>query len=173
MADWNNPEVEMETEEDRIYNETAANLMQEVSLPISSVTEPQFQAGEIPVSLPASVAIPEPTSSHSLPENADAEMQKRLDAVRSGFKTVEVEALGHRKPFPGGPVSMPASGSNVFTFGQNQAKDQTNAGNMSRPLSPTLKLYQLRHCQDFILESQLLQTLIQVNWQALVLFYGG
>ena len=127
----------METEEDRIYNETAANLMQEVSLPPSSVTEPQFQAAEIPVSLPASVAIPEPTSSYSLPENADAEMQKRLDAVRSGFKTVEVEALGHQKPYPGALVSMPASGSNVFTFGQNQAKDQANAVNTSRPLSPT------------------------------------
>ena len=104
MRGWEEPEAQ----------EILDELMQEV--PVSSpVADEQFQ----PPAQPSSVNVSIPPSSvpilfppASTPSTNDAnlsDMQKRVAALRFGQHVSIVEAQGHRKPYPGAPVSIPPS----------------------------------------------------------------
>ena len=81
MTEWGNQEVQIETEEDRVYKETAAQLLQEVSLSFPSTENP---VASTLVSIPMSVATSELSrpSSSILSSNANQDMQARLTAAR-------------------------------------------------------------------------------------------
>ena len=106
MAEWGNHEVQTETEEDRVYKETDAQLLQEVSLSFASAENP---VARTPVSIPMSVATPKLSgpSSSILPSDADQDMQARLTAVRQPM--TEGFNLGSQQRFN-------------FSFGQRQTK---------------------------------------------------
>ena len=73
----------METEEDRIYGETQAALLQEVSLSFPHVENPGNPVVSTPISIPLSIPAMELSgpSMSSLSEGADQDMQDRLNAI--------------------------------------------------------------------------------------------
>ena len=70
---WGEPEIHMETEEDRIYGETQAALLQEVSLSFLHVENPGNPVVSTPISIPISVLAVELSgpSTSSLPESTN------------------------------------------------------------------------------------------------------
>ena len=97
MEGWGNPDLQTENEEERVYNETAAELLQEVSLSFPASTGQNTPAVNVfMLDTPSFVVLgSSQLSPPSLPMNTDVEMQdmrRRLEAVNSGLPVFKVVA---------------------------------------------------------------------------------
>ena len=134
MRGWEEPEAQVELEE----------LMQEVPVSIP-VADEQSQ----PPAQPSSVSVPNPSSSVPILSppvsmtlmNDDnlSDMQKRVAALRFVPQESMVEAQGHRKPYPGTPVSIPpSSGINVAANVTESQPRRIVPTPVSIPISPIM-----------------------------------
>ena len=112
FMNWEQEELPVETEEERLQKELDASLMQEVSLSVPHVDEKDDPSVVPPISMPVSVPITigNKPSTSSLPENLDQQMKAKFDqlkqpAVDKTVKNPEKEDLSTQFKFDT-PASM-------------------------------------------------------------------
>ena len=128
MEEWRNSNLQ---EANRVYQEIAADLLQEVSLTVPAVSEPEIAVTNPMTSNPVSVSqnpaignVPVfQASRRTEPQSVAVGVDPELQEIRERVSVLQ-------KPYPGAPMIISAGAPAGFYF---QSRDQAQAMAISRP----------------------------------------